>query len=385
MAEYGRDKNAIKAGMSIQQVYDFLVGQGIQGNWVDEHQLVFETVCHNHKGEGSHKLYYYDNTKLFNCYTGCGRFDIFELLSKMYMNEYHEELLLEEAIDIYIQSQEFMTLGDNDMLHNDDLDIEYQEPSFMFYDKKPYLRYPRIIVNDWEREGISAETQHKYNIRYNYATTGLMFPHLDEEGNLLGIRQRIANKEMIERYGKYRPVEREGILYSSPLSFYLFDLFFNANNIRRERKAIVFEGEKSVMKMDDLLSPKKNIGVAAFGMHFSRHQYEALKKLGVEEIIFAFDRQFQSMKYDREYDNLVGIFKTIQERFGTNEDGIKISFILDTNMISGYKDSPVDCGFEVFAELYGERKTYKEIEENFVEKLELWDSIGTDEEEYDIY
>ncbi|MEA6053048.1 hypothetical protein ONJ65_23570, partial [Salmonella enterica subsp. enterica serovar Montevideo] len=104
-----------------------------------------------------------------------------------------------------------------------------------------------------------------------------------------------------------------------------------------------------------------------------------------EEIIFAFDRQFQSMKYDREYDNLIGIFKTIQERFGTNEDGIKISFILDTNMISGYKDSPVDCGFEVFAELYGERKTYKEIDENFVEKLELWDSIGTDEEEYDIY
>lgn len=245
MTEYGRDKNAIKAGMSIEQVYNFLTSYGIVGQWISESQLVFETICHNHPGEGSCKLYYYDNTKLFNCYTGCGRFDIFELLIKMYTNKYNEEITLDEAIDVYLQSQSFVVLGDNDINNTpDNLNTEYHQPQCINYDKTPYLRYPRIIVNDWEREGISAQTQHKYNIRYNYATTGLMFPHLDIDGSLLGIRQRIANPEMVQRYGKYRPVEREGILYSSPLSFYLFGLFFNYKNIMREQKAIVFEGEQ---------------------------------------------------------------------------------------------------------------------------------------------
>ena len=42
------------------------------------------TICHNHLGEGSRKLYYYDNTKLFQCYTDCaGSFDIYELICKV--------------------------------------------------------------------------------------------------------------------------------------------------------------------------------------------------------------------------------------------------------------------------------------------------------------
>ena len=43
------------------------------------------TICHNHPGEGSHKLYYYENTRLFRCYTGCdATFDVFELVCKVH-------------------------------------------------------------------------------------------------------------------------------------------------------------------------------------------------------------------------------------------------------------------------------------------------------------
>lgn len=136
------------------------------------------------------------------------------------------------------------------------------------------------------------------------------------------------------------------------------------------------------MKMDDLLSESDNIGVASFGMHFSRHQYEELKRLGVEEIVFGFDRQFEEIN-DLEFSQLLKVFETIYNRFGHNEDGIKLSFILDTEKISGYKDSPVDCGLEVFTSLYRSRKTYEEIK---AEYLTLWDSDYIDEEEEgDIY
>ena len=47
--------------------------------------IVSATICHNQPGEGSHKLYYYINTKLLKCYTGCDDsiFDIFELYRKV--------------------------------------------------------------------------------------------------------------------------------------------------------------------------------------------------------------------------------------------------------------------------------------------------------------
>jgi len=44
--------------------------------------LIMETICHNKHG-GSHKLYYYDSTKSFHCYTECGEtFDIFSLVKR---------------------------------------------------------------------------------------------------------------------------------------------------------------------------------------------------------------------------------------------------------------------------------------------------------------
>ena len=42
------------------------------------------TICHNPPGDGSRKLYYYENSGLFKCYTGCdATFDIFELAMKV--------------------------------------------------------------------------------------------------------------------------------------------------------------------------------------------------------------------------------------------------------------------------------------------------------------
>ena len=81
------NKDEIKESLSIEQVFDFLSEFGgepqIRGNII-----VSKTICHNHKGEGSHKLYYYDNTKLFKCYTNCdSTFDIFELMLKIRKNE----------------------------------------------------------------------------------------------------------------------------------------------------------------------------------------------------------------------------------------------------------------------------------------------------------
>ena len=70
----------IKNELTIEQVYDLLMSYG--GDPVIKGGLIISrTICH---GGHSHKLYYYENTKLFKCYTDClDSFDIYELIIKI--------------------------------------------------------------------------------------------------------------------------------------------------------------------------------------------------------------------------------------------------------------------------------------------------------------
>ena len=74
----------IKNNLTINQIFDFLAEAGGEPQLHGD-MIISRTICHNHPGQGSHKLYYYDNTKLFKCYTECveDSFDIFQLVLKI--------------------------------------------------------------------------------------------------------------------------------------------------------------------------------------------------------------------------------------------------------------------------------------------------------------
>lgn len=381
--ELRHDKQAIKQGMSISSVYDYLSSiRGVSGQWVSEEILLFETCCHNHIGEGTHKLYYYDNTKLFNCYTGCGsNFDIFELINKMNVIETGEELELEDSIKKFVYSQSFLFAGEQEFGEELDDEKEYVKPTILGFDKSILQHYKPVIVDNWTREGITEATQRKFGLRLNTINMSAIFPHFDEFHNLYGVRQRMLSGDNVERFGKYRPLERADILYSTPLSFYLFGLNNSGMNIRVVQKAVVYEGEKSCMKMDSILGPENNISVASFGMKFSRHQFEILKGMGVKEIIFAFDRQFKQVK-DDEFYLLIDTYRKINNRF--KDQGVELSFILDDELITSYKDSPIDKGYDVFATLYGKKRSMEKILDKFQKELvppEEWTQPELDEED----
>ena len=52
---------------------------GSKGADTDEYNI-YSTVCHNHDGSGSYKLYYYKSSKTFYCYTQCQGLDIVGLV-----------------------------------------------------------------------------------------------------------------------------------------------------------------------------------------------------------------------------------------------------------------------------------------------------------------
>lgn len=75
------DKDKFKTSLTnydIGQAISHFNGESFEG---ENGELISTTVCH-HKSGGSHKLYYYSDTQMFHCYTGCGSFDIYSLIEK---------------------------------------------------------------------------------------------------------------------------------------------------------------------------------------------------------------------------------------------------------------------------------------------------------------
>ena len=76
-----KDKDELKNSLTlddVEQIVDYLGGEPIRKN----DTLICKTICHD--GD-SHKLYYYENSHLFKCFTQCEEnyFDLFELIIKV--------------------------------------------------------------------------------------------------------------------------------------------------------------------------------------------------------------------------------------------------------------------------------------------------------------
>ena len=176
--EYKYNKDLIKESLSIEQVFDYVAELGgepiMKGN-----MFISKTICHNHKGEGSYKLYYYDNTKLFKCYTDCGDiFDIFELTSKVKTLETGQEYTLYDSLILVasyfgfspdIQNISKQELEDWKIFNNYERISNINSSQIVElkeYDKNILLRLPHPIITPWEEEGISREVINLNNIAY---------------------------------------------------------------------------------------------------------------------------------------------------------------------------------------------------------------------------
>ena len=158
-------------------------------------------------------------------------------------------------------------------------------------------------------------------------------------------------KDEATMYGKYRPIKILGTQYTHPLGMNLYNLNFSRDNIRRMGKAIIFESEKSCLLFRSYFGDDADISVACCGSNVSAYQIQMLLDAGAAEIVIAFDRDFSAIG-DQEWQSLTKNYKKIYNKY---KNYALISFILDKNMITGLKDSPIDDGKEIFLQLFNER------------------------------
>ena len=358
------DKSKIKESLSTENIFDLLTEWGGDPEYTD-FGILSTTICHNVPGEGSRKLYYYENSTLFKCYTGCdSTFDIFELAMKVFDIQKRRDMDLNDAVRYvaarfglsgdYVEeedvSEDWKLLDNYDRL----AEVEVKDYSVCLkeYDSTilDRLNYSLKLL-PWLDEGISQEVIDEARIGYYPGADMITIPHFDKDGRFVGLRGRAMAQDDVERFGKYRPIKIMKQMYNHPLGMNLYNLDHAKEQIGVLGKAIIFESEKSCLLYRTMFAA--DISVACCGSNISAYQIQMLLEAGAKEIIVAFDRQFQEIG-DKEFKHLTTNLTKLHNKY---KNEVQLSFIFDKKMITGYKSSPIDEGQEKFLQLFKERIT----------------------------
>lgn len=343
----------LRMQLTPDQIKNILLKFGVYPNAENDTAIIFPTVCHNLEG-GSPKLYYYKDEKIFKCYTECSNmFDIFELLIKMKKLR-GIDLHLREAIAMTGVDDSGTEISDG-ILH----DLQYlrrlkDSESFLEEEGQERVLDKRIIeafsfnetgLSPWIEEGIGREALERFNIKYDMTENAIIIPNLNHNGDLIGIRGRFMSENA---FAKYMPIKYQDEFLSFPSGNYLYGYYENKHQIRRKGIAVIFEGEKSVLKMETLY-PGNNIGLATAGKRITFAHLSALLKLNIREVVLAYDRDYNNLE---ERKKILAEYREIAKIL---DPYFEVSIIIDHEYKTGYKDSPIDCGKEIFEELMKNR------------------------------
>ncbi len=321
-----------------------------------EDYIVFPTICHNiNTDTASMKLYYYKESKTFHCYTQCAKtFDIYGLFIKVYSTRNRTYNFYEDIVEVILSNAKINPLIDFDRFKYQSIKNKYKKKNREVELKES----PEGVLNvftktypeQWLEEGINKETLDKFNILFSISQNKIIIPHYDLKNRLIGIRGRALNPEEIEAGCKYMPVKIENKWYTHSLSLNLYGINFNADAIRKTKKVILFEGEKSVMLYNSYF--KENNSLAVCGSSFNKLQLDLLiKNFEIEEITIAFDKEYDTYNSKQGQD----YYQKIADLCHKYQNYCNFSFIFDRDNLIKQKDSPIDCGKNNFIELYKKR------------------------------
>lgn len=209
------------------------------------------------------------------------------------------------------------------------------------YDERILSEYKPISNIRFIEDNISAKTQRKFNIMYDYKSQYIIIPWYNCEGQLVGVRGRNNDDESV--------APRYMTFHSFKKGDYLYGYNVNREEIIRRRSVILLESEKATMQLYDM-GIKNAVSV---GSHTLTPQQIRHLKFDVDEIIIAFDKDVTREELIKECQKIKEILPKI-----------KIYIIWDYDNLLDEKDSPTDKGIKVFKQLYKTKRIYKEVKKD---------------------
>lgn len=334
-----------------QQVLLVLKSLGAQGIVELDKWALIPTICHNPNGtEASLKLYFYYDTKLFHCYTQCGdTFNIYELVRRaseangVPLNFYEAYYYVLS----YVGSKSFVQLQNYYSAIGDKFTRRLGIQVLPEYEAGVLDAFLPFYTGEWAREGISIATMKKYEIGFNVNRNQITIPHRDLAGRLIGVRGRTLDPEIAATFGKYAPIYINGRWLRHHLSLNLYGAYQNQKAIMRHQRAVVFEGEKSVLLSDSLYGDD-SVAVAVCGSNLHKVQADILiKQLGVKEIIVAFDKEYTKVG-SSDFEKFQRRHEAIKERLSNY---VVCRYVMDIDGLLEEKDSPIDKGRAIYERL----------------------------------
>lgn len=190
-----------------------------------------------------------------------------------------------------------------------------------------YLDFP---IYSWILEGINAETQNEYGIRYDIDTKRIVIPIRNKFGQLVGAKGRLLlDDDVTDTDQKYM------YLLKCNQSSELFNFYIASNEIRNKKEVIIVEGEKSCMKFYQ----HGIYNVVALGSSdMSVAQKQMLYATGIDtKFVLAYDS-------DKAIDEIQAVAEQLEYR--------NVQFIYDRDNLLDDKSAPIDSGIETWYNLY---------------------------------
>lgn len=350
------DKDAIKNSLEQIDIENVLRELGSSSPRHDSQgNILFQTVCHSgHK----HKLYYYPESKTFRCYTDCQEsFDIYELVVKVKKNNglnlsfYDAVRFVSTLTGKAFTSSSMFDKTDSHLINDWDWINKFkktEKPNIQLPVLNPvildlFIRYPHEL---WVNEGITPETMELFNVGYYSKLDCITIPHFNINNELVGIRGRMLLEEDVNNGKKYMPIHVQGKVLSHPTMFNLYGLNITKDAIKRLKKVILFEDEKSVMKCQDFYG-MNNFAVATGGSSLSTFQVNLLLELGIEEVFIARDKEFEHHETEKAYEYA----ERLKRQAYMFAPYIRTYVLWDEWSLLELKNSPADKGKKVLEEL----------------------------------
>lgn len=357
-----------------EDIVDIMSIFGVAHENTSNGDLKFESACH---GSVSKKLYYYEfdkegeESKHFLCYSTCGGMSIFTTFMQINNWDYEETIsylanykgisaVTHKPKKFGVKKKE---IADWDFINQYKKITESKKKKLVTklpsFDEKILNIFDSVYPSSWESEGISLEAMKKFEIGFHLIQWKASMPHRDIWGRLIGIRGRSFLQSEIDGGKKYMPMYLENNSYRHPLQQNLYGMYNNIDTIRKLKKVIMFEGEKSVL-LCETFYPNNNFSVAICGSNMNNYQKDLLLYEGnVEEVIIALDKQYKnellSDAETKEYEEYIKKVEKIANKF-VNYVNVYIVYCDDSRL--DYKDSPTDKGKAALEQLMREKERY---------------------------
>lgn len=333
--------------------------------------LCFNT-CLCHGGDSPNKLVYYphdtdgNGTGKFKCYTCGDTYGIIELIIRAHRQQgktltwYKALYFLAKTTNKIIESTpeetKIKTANTDLVWMNRIKNIKNKKSNSIPNLKEISENYLELFwydpdpLQDWINEGIGTEALSRYEIGWYGLTNQITIPVRDVNERLIGLRCRNLNPEDVA-IAKYDNMFINGQKLKYSTGSTLYGLWVTQDKIKQNKKIMLVEAEKSCLLAYTYFGENSYVAATCGSAITLTQQKILLNELKVSKIIYAPDRDYEEAN---SYEAEIWLNKQIK-KLAPFVPYCKVYLVADSKTRLGFKDSPLDCGKDIFLELYEEK------------------------------